>query len=76
MNNLIRLVGGQACIVDDDPWQLDAEGGAPLILPLTAWRERQPAAVLEGREMSADGLLLQVGDEPEALQPFLASLAR
>ena len=47
MNNLIRLVEGQACIVSDDPWQLDAEGDAPLILPLTAWRERQPAAVLE-----------------------------
>ena len=26
MNNLIRLVEGQACIVSDDPWQLDAEG--------------------------------------------------
>lgn len=74
MNNLIRLVEGQACIVSDDPWQLDAEADAPLILPLTAWRERQPAAVLEGRAMSADGLLLQVDDEPEALQPFLASL--
>ncbi|MEQ6329009.1 DUF934 domain-containing protein [Ectopseudomonas chengduensis] len=74
MNNLIRLVEGQACIVSDDPWQLDAEGDAPLILPLAAWRERQPAAVLEGRTVSADGLLLQVDDEPEALQPFLASL--
>lgn len=75
MNNLIRLVEGQARIVSDDPWQLhEAEGDAPLILPLAAWRERQPAEVLQGRAMSTDGLLLQVDDEPEALQPFLASL--
>ena len=74
MNNLIRLVEGQACIVDDDPWQLDVEADAPLILPLAAWRERQSVEVLEGRAMSADGLLLQVDDEPEDLQPFLASL--
>lgn len=75
MNNLIRLIDGQACIVRDDPWCLqDADGGAPLILPLVTWRERQSAEVLEGRTMSADGLLLQVDDEPEALQPFLSSL--
>ena len=75
MNNLIRLVEGQARLVADDPWQLQDDGsGAPQILPLAAWRERQPAEVLEGRAMSADGLLLQVDDEPEALQPFLASL--
>ena len=75
MNNLIRLVEGQACIVSDDPWQLhEAEGDAPLILPLAAWRERQPAEVLQGGAMSTDGLLLQVDDEPEALQPFLTSL--
>lgn len=75
MNNLIRLIDGQACIVSDDPWQLqDEESGAPLILPLAAWQERQSAEVLEGSAMSADGLLLQVDDEPQALQPFLASL--
>ena len=74
MNNLIRLVDGQACIVDNDPWELDVEADAPLILPLAAWRERQSVEVLEGRAMSADGLLLQVDDEPEDLQPFLASL--
>ena len=70
MNNLIRLVEGRACIVTDDPWQLGAEsaGAAPQILPLAAWRERQPAEVLEGRAMSADGLLLQVDDEPEAVR--------
>ncbi len=78
MNNLIRLVDGQARIVTDDPWQLhDAEnvGAAPLILPLAVWRERQSPEVLQGRAMSADGLLLQVDDEPEELQPFLPSLA-
>jgi uncharacterized protein (DUF934 family) len=75
MNNLIRLIEGQARIVSDDPWRLhEADQGEPLILPLAAWRERQPVAVLEGRAMSADGLLLQVDDEPEALLPFLASL--
>ena len=74
MNNLIRLVEGQACIVDNDPWELDVEADAPLILPLAAWRERQSVEVLEGRTMSADGLLLQVDDDPEALQPFLSSL--
>ena len=74
MNNLIRLVEGQACIVDNDPWELDLEADAPLILPLAAWRERQSVEVLEGRTMSADGLLLQVDDDPEALQPFLTSL--
>lgn len=75
MNNLIRLVGGRACVVRDDPWQLHAsDSDAPLILPLEAWRERQPSEVLEGRAVSADGLLLQVEDEPEALQPLLSSL--
>ena len=76
MNNLIRLVEGQAHIVTDDPWQLQDDGsGAPLILPLAAWRGRQSAEVLQGRAVSADGLLLQVDDEPEDLQPYLSSLA-
>ena len=45
MNNLIRLIEGQARIVSDDPWQLHAaDQGEPLILPLAAWRERQPVA--------------------------------
>lgn len=75
MSNLIRLVEGQARIVTDDPWQLhEGENGAPLILPLSAWRERQTAAVLQGRAASVDGLLLQADDEPEALQPFLPGL--
>lgn len=75
MNNLIRLVEGRAGVVRDDPWQLHAsDSDAPLILSLKAWRERQPSEVLEGRAMSADGLLLQVEDEPEALQPLLSSL--
>lgn len=77
MNNLIRLVDGQALIVHDDPWQLYAEGvqaNGPLILPLAQWCERQTPAVLAGEVPSPDGLLLQVDDEPEELQALLPSL--
>jgi len=77
MNNLIRLVEGQAVMVDNDPWQLYAEGmqqDGPLILPLAQWRERQSPAVLAGQAQSGDGLLLQVDDEPEELQALLPSL--
>lgn len=79
MNKLIRLVEGQARIVADDPWTLwrepgDETAGGPLILPLELWRERQDAAVLAGAAPSRDALLLQPDDEPEALQPLLATL--
>lgn len=77
MNNLIRLSDGQALIVADDPWQLYDENlvtDAALILPLQQWRERQPAAVLAGQAISRDALLLQANDDPETLQPWLASL--
>lgn len=77
MNNLIRLVAGQASIVKDDPWQLyaeDAKESGPLILPLQQWRERQAAAVLAGEAQSPDGLLLQVDDDPEDLQALLPGL--
>lgn len=79
MNNLIRLVEGQACIVSDDCWQLagpdsEAGGEGPWILPLARWRERRSAKVLAGQGMSDDGLLLQADDDPEELRPFLASL--
>ena len=77
MNNLIRLSAGQALIVADDPWQLYDENlvtDAALILPLQQWRERQPAAVLAGQAISRDALLLQANDDPETLQPWLASL--
>ncbi|MDM8347921.1 DUF934 domain-containing protein [Pseudomonas sp. sp1636] len=77
MNNLIRLVENQARIIEDDPWQLFEAGStsdAPLILSLAQWRERQTPAVLAGEAMSRDALLLQVGDEPEVLQPWFASL--
>ena len=40
MNNLIRLLDGQAVIDRDDAWQLDGQG--PRILPLAQWREQQP----------------------------------
>ena len=79
MNNLIRLVDGQACVVADDDWQLagpesEVEGEGAWILPLVRWRERQSAEVLAGQGMGGDGLLLQVDDDPEALQPLLASV--
>lgn len=77
MNNLIRLIDGQARIIEDDPWQLYEEGAGtsrPQILPLALWRERQPVEVLEGSVASRDGLLLGVDDEPEALRPLLPGL--
>ncbi|BAN46624.1 DUF934 domain-containing protein [Metapseudomonas resinovorans] len=68
MNNLIKLLDGQARLVDD-PWSLvrEAQGAlpeGPLILPLALWRERD----------GADGLLLQPDDEVEALGPLLSGV--
>lgn len=77
MNNLIRLVEGQAQIVRNDPWQLFTEEGctdARLILPLAQWHERQSSDVLAGEVMSRDALLVRADDDPLALQPWLASL--
>ncbi|CAD5110473.1 DUF934 domain-containing protein [Zestomonas carbonaria] len=69
MNNLIRLVDGQPRLIDDDPWNLVRDGdeasGDRLILPLPLWLER--------REVG-QGVWLAPGDEPEALQPWLAEL--
>jgi len=67
MNNLIRLLDGQAQLIESDPWILVREAGealpdGPLILPLALWRER------DGR----DGLLLQPDDEVEPLAPLLS----
>ncbi|MCY1206471.1 hypothetical protein D9M72_180420 [compost metagenome] len=67
MNNLIRLVDGQAQLMVNDPWTLVREAGdalpaGPLILPLALWRER------DGR----DGLLLQPDDEVEPLASLLS----
>ncbi len=66
MNNLIRLLDGQAQLIESDPWTLVREAAdvlpdGPLILPLALWRER------DGR----DGLLLQPDDEVEPLAPLL-----
>ncbi|MFC5697886.1 DUF934 domain-containing protein [Pseudomonas sp. GCM10022186] len=65
MNNLIKLVDGQARLVDD-PWTLvraaqEPLPAGPLILPLALW---------QGRD-GGDGLLLQPDDEVEALAPLL-----
>lgn len=67
MNNLIRLVDGQAQLMANDPWTLVREAGdalpaGRLILPLALWRER------DGR----DGLLLQPDDEVEPLASLLS----
>ncbi|MDA8482112.1 DUF934 domain-containing protein [Pseudomonas resinovorans] len=69
MNNLIRLLEGQAQLMENDPWTLVREAGealpdGPLILPLALWRER------DGR----DGLLLQPDDEVEPLAPLADDL--
>ena len=69
MNNLIKLLDGQARLVDD-PWTLVREAqeplpAGPLILPMALWRERG----------GVDGLLLQPDDEVEALVPCLAGLS-
>ena len=73
MNNLIKLVDGQARLVADD-WTLLREAqeswpDGPLILPMTLWRER-----LEANSIRRDGLLVQPDDEVEALGPWLKEL--
>ena len=70
MNNLIKLVDGQARLVADD-WTLlrEVQGSwpdGPLILPLPLWRQR-----LDERGGRCDGLLVQPDDEVEALEPWL-----
>ncbi|MDH4570626.1 DUF934 domain-containing protein [Pseudomonas sp. BN414] len=67
MNNLIKLLDGQARLMESDPWTLVREPSeslpdGPLILPLALWRDR------DGR----DGLLLQPDDEVEPLAPLLS----
>lgn len=78
MNNLIRLLADSAEIVDDDPWQLlrdgEAAGPGKVIVPLQRWKQSQSEAVLQGHERSAQGVLLQPDDEPEALQEWLQVL--
>ncbi|TFH88449.1 DUF934 domain-containing protein [Billgrantia azerbaijanica] len=79
MNNLIKLVDGEARIVLDDPWRLVRDAHAPrpdgpLILPLADWESRQPRAVLDGEAVSQHGVWLAPDDEPECLSPWLAIL--
>ncbi|HLD67276.1 MAG TPA: DUF934 domain-containing protein [Pseudomonas sp.] len=79
MNNLIRLDGGQARLVADDPWQLPGadeplDGSGPWLLPLATWRARQASAVLAGEQASGDGVLLAPEDEVEGLLPWLGVL--
>jgi uncharacterized protein (DUF934 family) len=79
MNNLIRLIDGTPSIVENDPWHLLADNLAPrpagpLILPLTAWLERQDASILRGERFSLDGVCLAPDDEVESLQGYLPIL--
>ena len=79
MNNLISLCAGHAQLVADDPWQLFREPmqplpAGPLILPLTAWLERQDEATLKGERVSLDGICLAPEDEVERLHAYLPVL--
>lgn len=75
MINLIRLQQDGAQIIADDPWQLMRNDEDPLvtraILPVQRWTHCQSDAVLQGREVSSQGVLLQPDDEPEALLDWL-----
>ncbi|WP_166359542.1 DUF934 domain-containing protein [Pseudomonas akapageensis] len=67
MNNLIRLVDGQAQLLSDDPWTLvreieDELPTGPLILPLAHWRE-------------GHGIWLSPDDEVESLELRLGELS-
>lgn len=78
MNNLIRLGDEGAKLVDADPWMLaltlPEAPTASLILTLNDWLARQPEAVLQAGQMSADAVCLQPDDEAEHLEPYLAML--
>ncbi|WP_339651894.1 DUF934 domain-containing protein [Halopseudomonas pelagia] len=78
MINLIRLQQDGAQIIADDPWQLMRNDEGPLvtkaILPVQCWAQCQSDAVLQGREVSSQGVLLQPDDEPEALLDWLPVL--
>ncbi|MGM8935294.1 DUF934 domain-containing protein [Pseudomonas neustonica] len=78
MNNLILLGDEGAKLVDADPWMLaltlPEDSTAPLILSLSDWLARQPEAVLQAEQISADAVCLQPDDEAEQLEPYLAVL--
>ncbi|MEH6566256.1 MAG: DUF934 domain-containing protein [Halopseudomonas sp.] len=78
MNNLIRLSGAIAELVDADPWllalTLPEAPTAPLILSLRDWLARQPAAGLPQEQSRVDAVCLQPDDDAEQLQPYLSVL--
>ncbi|WP_369959369.1 DUF934 domain-containing protein [Pseudomonas benzenivorans] len=79
MHNLIRLLDGQARLVEDDPWHWLADPAQPaangrLILPVAAWLQRQDEATLAGGRPSPDGLCLAPEDEVEQIQAYLPLL--
>ena len=78
MKNLIRLDEDGAKLVDVDSWllalKLPENPNEPLILSLNDWLERQPEAVLQASQMSADAVCLQPDDEAEQLEAYLPVL--
>lgn len=79
MNNLIRLLDGQACIVESDPWHwlrdpAQPRPAGPLILSLPAWLQRQDEATLKGERFSLDGICLAPDDEVETIRAYLPIL--
>ena len=77
MINLVKLVDGEARIINDDPWSLirdDAQQSVfePSILPFETWKSRQDEKVLRAEHTSPDGILLLPDDQPEILVPWLS----
>ncbi|NVK41535.1 MAG: DUF934 domain-containing protein [Oceanospirillaceae bacterium] len=69
MNNLIKIVEGEARVVERDPWEIrdadDATVTDNSILPLDRWQ-----ALTDGAKARA-AVLLDPDDDPEALLPWL-----
>ncbi|GGO75984.1 hypothetical protein GCM10011348_02110 [Marinobacterium nitratireducens] len=69
MNNLIRIVDGEARVVERDPWQIRDDSDATVadygILPLARWQ-----ALTDDAKTRA-AVLLDPDDDPEVLVPWL-----
>jgi uncharacterized protein (DUF934 family) len=69
MNNLIRIVEGEARVVERDPWEIRDDRDATVtdnsILPLDRWQ------ALTDSTRARAAVLLDPDDDPEALLPWL-----